>query len=198
VSLLRALLPFLPLAAAGVLRARAGSPDVAALVPLGAPQPEPPSTLGLGLLLCGGLLAVRLALAGAARRDGVGPGAPPLRGSMGRLGAAQWTAALTFAALAIGPVLPDRRLPAIVAVTCLFALALRALGQGARRDRPLPRGEERHWLAGFLYANPRDGAALVPSRLGLGYTPNLGRPLGWLLLAAALTPPALLGRWLAG
>jgi uncharacterized membrane protein len=67
-----------------------------------------------------------------------------------------------------------------------------------RRERPLPRGEERDWLGGVLYANRRDPAALVPSRLGLGYTPNLGRPLGWLLLAAAVAPPVLLARWLAG
>jgi len=199
VGLLRAILPFLPLAAAGLARLRAGSPGVAALVPLGgAPQPAPPLTLALGLGICAALLAVRLAVGGAARRDGIGPGAPPLRASLGRIGAAQWAVAFTFGALSLGPMIPDRRLPAILAVACLFVLALRALGQGGRRDRPLPRGEERHWLGGFLYANPRDGAALVPSRLSLGYTVNLGRPLGWLLLAVAVVPPVLLARWVAG
>lgn len=49
-----------------------------------------------------------------------------------------------------------------------------------------------HWhLGGLVYANPDDPDVLVSKRLGLGTTINLGRPLGWAVLALILAPVAL-------
>lgn len=191
IFLLRELPPLLLLGGAGLLLGRVDLPRLAALGPVAGPWPPPsPSALLLGGGLCLALAAVRLAVQRAARREGHGAGAPGLRLSLGVLLGAEWVLALTFAALALLPLLPDRRLPAALALAGTALLALRVAAEGVRRRRPPPRGEERHWLLGVLYANPRDRSPLVPARLGLGYTPNLGRPAGWLLLLLALGLPA--------
>jgi hypothetical protein len=193
-TLLREIPPFLLLAgAAWLLRAGPGSP-VAGLGPVGAAAPRAslaPLAMGAGLCLL--VAVVRATLRRAAAAAGRGPREPSLRFTLAMLGGAGWVTAVSFAAVALLPLLPDRRIPAIAALFGAALLLLRLLGEGHARRIPPPRGDERHWLLGFLYANPRDRAPLVPARLGLGYTPNLGRPLGWLLAAAALGVPV----WLA-
>lgn len=51
---------------------------------------------------------------------------------------------------------------------------------------PLFRDDDRYWLGGTLYHNPDDPAVLVPNRNGRGWTPNVGHPLGKLLMIAML------------
>lgn len=47
------------------------------------------------------------------------------------------------------------------------------------------RDDDRYWhLAGVVYLNRQDPALLVPKRLGLGWTLNLGHPVTWAILAA--------------
>jgi len=191
---LRELPPLLLLAGAALLLRAGGAGRVAALGPVGAAPPRPSlAPLALGASLCLLIAAVRVALRRAAAAQGQGPREPSLRLSLGMLGGAGWVTAATFAAVALLPLLPDRRVPAIVGLVGAAFLLLRLLGEGLSRRIPPPRGDERHWLLGFLYANPRDRAPLVPARLGLGYTPNLGRPLGLLIAAAAVALPV----WLA-
>lgn len=52
---------------------------------------------------------------------------------------------------------------------------------------------------GLVYANPDDPDIFVTKRLGTGTTLNLGRPLGWLVLALLLVPGlvivAVVVRW---
>ena len=43
-------------------------------------------------------------------------------------------------------------------------------------------------IGGLIYANPDDPDVFVPKRAGVGVTINLGRPVGWLVLAAILLP----------
>jgi uncharacterized membrane protein len=45
--------------------------------------------------------------------------------------------------------------------------------------------DDSHWKAGLFYVNPDDPAILVPKRLGIGWTINLGRPVG--VIAGVLT-----------
>jgi hypothetical protein len=192
-AFLRELPPFLLLAGAALLL-RAGGAEVAALGPVGAVAPRPQAApLALGTALCLAIALVRVALRRSAAAEGQGPREPSLRLSLGMLGGAAWVTAATFAAVALLPLLPDRRIPAIVGLFGGAVLLLRLLGEGLSRRHPVPRGDERHWLLGFLYANPRDRSTLVPARLGLGFTPNLGRPLGLLLAAVAVGLPV----WLA-
>lgn len=199
---LRELLPFLVLAgaagAAGSPRL-ANAPAVAAIASLGKPAARLPlAPLAIGGALCLALSLVRLAVSRAAASEGTGARAPGLRRSLGVLLRAEWLVAATFATLALLPALPDRRIPAALAVLGAALLLIDWLVAGARRRAPPLRGDERHWIAGVLYANPRDRAVLVPARLGVGLALNLGRPLGWLLLVAALGLPALAGVWFAG
>jgi uncharacterized membrane protein len=43
-------------------------------------------------------------------------------------------------------------------------------------------------LGGLVYADPDDPEVFVPKRTGVGMTINLGRPVGWLVLALILLP----------
>lgn len=50
------------------------------------------------------------------------------------------------------------------------------------RDQGTPRpdsvDDDQHWKAGLFYVNRDDPAVIVPRRFGLGWTVNLGRPVG--------------------
>jgi hypothetical protein len=179
---LREVLPALLLAWAAWLASRAGLPL---------------ASLAVGAALCLLLAAARAVLRGAASRAGLGGREPGQVLERRLLLGAEWIAALAFGGVALAPLLPDRRLPAAAALAATGLLLLLALAEGRRRRVPVPRGEERHWKGGLVYLNPRDRQLLVPARLGPGYTLNLGRPLSWALLLAALAPPVLLAAWLA-
>lgn len=51
-----------------------------------------------------------------------------------------------------------------------------------RLTGPIFRDDDRYWLGGVIYSNPDDPAVLVPNRNGRGWTPNVGHPLGKLLM----------------
>jgi uncharacterized membrane protein len=51
---------------------------------------------------------------------------------------------------------------------------------------PIFRDDDRYWLGGFMYHNPDDPAVLVPNRNGRGWTPNVGHPLGKLLMIGSV------------
>lgn len=61
-----------------------------------------------------------------------------------------------------------------------------ANGPVARRPLPglIDRDDARYWYGGFFYFNPDDPAVLVPKRFGLGFTVNLGHPLGKVFIIA--------------
>lgn len=55
---------------------------------------------------------------------------------------------------------------------------------------PLPVGQsEDHWKWGMIYVNPEDPRIWLPKRIGLGWTLNFGRPMGWLMLLLMLALP---------
>ena len=57
---------------------------------------------------------------------------------------------------------------------------------------PVFRDDDRYWYGGLFYNNPDDPAVLVPKRYGLGWTVNIGRPQGKLLLIGMLLLPVVL------
>ena len=74
----------------------------------------------------------------------------------------------------------------IVSIAMLAALLLVGLGyQLARRARrsAIPAwsdgagDDDAHWIAGLIYVNRGDSATIVPKRVGIGWTLNLGRPM---------------------
>jgi len=102
----------------------------------------------------------------------------------------------------IGRVLPV--LPVAVGMLLLAAVARRT-GQGGWRLNGNVRGlvlatgtdrdDDRFWKAGLLYVNRDDPAIMVGSRLGAGWTLNLGNPAAWLIVAgivAAITGLAII------
>ena len=60
-----------------------------------------------------------------------------------------------------------------------------------RVGRARPDDREGWRLGGLVYADPDDPEVFVSKRVGVGVTLNLGRPLGWVVLALVLLPVAL-------
>jgi len=77
----------------------------------------------------------------------------------------------------------------LVVVVFLFA-PIRRSPQAGRPvvqrtyTRPIDRSDERYWYGGFFYYNPDDPDVLVPKRFGIGFTVNLGHPLGKVFIVA--------------
>ena len=71
---------------------------------------------------------------------------------------------------------------AVVATTAWVIVASVRVTRESTDDR------EGWVLGGLIYANPDDPDVFVPKRAGVGVTINLGRPVGWLVLAAILLP----------
>lgn len=57
---------------------------------------------------------------------------------------------------------------------------------------------DKYWKAGIFYFNPKDPSLFVEKRFGIGWTLNLGNPLGWLIfigiLAIVLIPSFFLSK----
>jgi uncharacterized membrane protein len=96
--------------------------------------------------------------------------------------------------------------PTLAFVVVAIALVIRKGQGGTRLLRESPeigaddgvkpvgdRTEDRYWKAGFLYVNPQDPAFLVEKRFGLGYTLNFGHPGAWMILAALVLAPLVVG-----
>ena len=60
----------------------------------------------------------------------------------------------------------------------------------ARAGTAAASGDDSHWI-GFIYANREDRSLLVPKRHGIGWTLNLGRPAGWVILGIVLAIPVV-------
>jgi uncharacterized membrane protein len=99
-------------------------------------------------------------------------------------------------------------LPALAGLLILVTVAIRA---GRRRIRlaagdgpadPLAAGrdDDRFWKAGLVYVNRADPALVVPARVGVGWTLNLGNRLAWLIIGgiAAIVGGLVLIRVVAG
>lgn len=41
--------------------------------------------------------------------------------------------------------------------------------------------DDRYWIGGIIYYNPSDKRSMVETRIGVGFTTNMARPLGWIL-----------------
>ena len=75
------------------------------------------------------------------------------------------------------------------------------VGQGGSRLKHVPANaaatgtgpsdDDKHWKLGIIYFNPADPALFLEKRFGVGWTMNLGRPLGMLLAILLLVIVAL-------
>lgn len=73
-------------------------------------------------------------------------------------------------------------------------------GQGGSRVRlgqtksgeVIHRDEDRYWKLGIFYFNPDDPALWVEKRFGSGWTVNLARPLGWIIILGIIAIPLLI------
>ena len=93
----------------------------------------------------------------------------------------------------IGRALPA--LPFAAGLLLLAAVAART-GQGGSRLNGNVRGlalaagtdrdDDRFWKAGLLYVNRDDPAIVVGARFGVGWTPNFGNPVAWLIIAGTV------------
>lgn len=94
--------------------------------------------------------------------------------------------------------------PALAGLLILVTVAIRA---GRNRIRPTGSGQpagpvaagpddDRFWRVGLLYINRADPAVVVPDRVGVGWTLNLGNPVAWLIIGgivAAVAGLAVIG-----
>ncbi|MBE5875952.1 MAG: hypothetical protein E7290_03580 [Lachnospiraceae bacterium] len=50
-----------------------------------------------------------------------------------------------------------------------------------KKDVDLCVDDDRYWIGGIIYYNPNDKRSMVETRIGMGTTTNMARPLGWIL-----------------
>ncbi|MGH3152955.1 MAG: DUF1648 domain-containing protein, partial [Streptosporangiaceae bacterium] len=93
-------------------------------------------------------------------------------------------------------------LPAVAGVLILIAVAMRAgrdrvrpvaIGQRSGQAMAAGRDDDRFWKAGLFYVNRTDPAIMVTTRIGVGWTLNLGNPAAWLVIAVIIATVAGLG-----
>jgi uncharacterized membrane protein len=48
------------------------------------------------------------------------------------------------------------------------------------------RDDDRFWKAGLIYVTRADPAIVVPARIGVSWTLNLGNPAAWLVIAVII------------
>lgn len=116
------------------------------------------------------------------------------------LGACGWMMSLLFGAISLMPLMQDAGKAATGVTTGAFLLIgmiVLYMITSARKIMPALAAaqdstSDRYWIGGIVYFNPGDPALMVPKRLGVGYTLNLGRPLAWVFLSALVLLPALL------
>lgn len=82
----------------------------------------------------------------------------------------------------------------VVITTVLFLLVQHFLSRPRTTSVQPPTGvvdrdDDRCWVSGILYNNPVDPDLIVPKRFRLGWTVNVGHPLGRLLLIVMLLLP---------
>ncbi|WP_281885000.1 DUF1648 domain-containing protein [Paenibacillus sp. YYML68] len=84
-------------------------------------------------------------------------------------------------------------LPLLSVVGLIIASAV--TGQGGSKLGPsggYDNADDRYWRWGIFYVNPQDPSIFVEKRVGVGWTLNLGRTAGWIVLVATLAGPLLL------
>ena len=52
--------------------------------------------------------------------------------------------------------------------------------------------DDKYWKGGVIYVNRNDGRIMVPKRFGVGFTFNMGNPIGLAIFAIIITIPAVI------
>ncbi|MGE0042250.1 MAG: DUF5808 domain-containing protein [Vicinamibacterales bacterium] len=74
----------------------------------------------------------------------------------------------------------------VTAIVVSVVIGARTLKQVGREPAGEPSGDHASWRLGRLYVNRRDPALFVPTRVGVGWTLNFGRPMAILVMAGTL------------
>ncbi len=175
----------------------------------------------LALLLSGSLVALALYLPHL--RKSLDPSAPEESRRDRQRQRRAWsdlllsTAAITNAIFLLATLVISQALPGVqqatlllsllpVLLVVLFILIIFYLYRGRQRrayeshTNYVMRDDDRYWIAGLFYVNRDDPALLVERRFGVGWTLNLGHPLGVAIMIGllVLVAGALLVAVLAG
>lgn len=74
----------------------------------------------------------------------------------------------------------------VTAIVVSVVIGARTLKQVGREAPGAPSSDHRSWRLGRLYVNASDPALFVPTRVGVGWTLNFGRPVAILVMAGTL------------
>ncbi|MUT68627.1 DUF1648 domain-containing protein [Paenibacillus sp. NEAU-GSW1] len=82
-------------------------------------------------------------------------------------------------------------------IILFIGMALRAKQSSFSAETTIaPMDDDRYWKLGSIYYNKKDPALFVEKRHGIGYTINMGRPIGWVIFFFPFVIIALI-IWLA-
>lgn len=76
----------------------------------------------------------------------------------------------------------------VIVICLLFANKLAKIDKSYedKRDIEVSVDDDRYWIGGIFYYNPNDRHSMVETRIGMGTTTNMARPLGWILDAIGI------------
>ena len=86
-------------------------------------------------------------------------------------------------------------LPIILLTTIIFMIISYRIGQGGKNlkvnkvDKEIYRDDDKYWVLGNFYYNKKDPSIFVEKRIGIGWSVNLGNPVG---LTVAIIPIILI------
>lgn len=82
---------------------------------------------------------------------------------------------------------------AVVVISVLLAKKLFDINRSYedKRDIELSVDDDKYWIGGIFYYNPSDKRSMVETRIGMGTTTNMARPLGWILDIIGIASVAL-------
>jgi uncharacterized membrane protein len=78
----------------------------------------------------------------------------------------------------------------IFIIACLIGVIVYAMRKGLGQNEDSSAKDDRLWrLGGFVYFNKQDPSLFVTKRAGIGWTPNFGHPLSWVIMVGIIAVP---------
>jgi len=111
---------------------------------------------------------------------------------LGYLVGIQWTFALLYAGVSLGPLI---RLPvaamALAGLPIILVAAIYVIRKSNDPRAPVDPTPNECWKGGMIYYNPNDAALFVARRDAVGFTSNMGNPWSWVMLGSLLVLVAI-------
>ncbi len=116
----------------------------------------------------------------------------PLRRPMvGFLVVGEWTMALVFSSVAVGPLIQRPITMVGLGVIPVILAGILYLLRKSKQGRPVDPTPNECWKGGILYYNPNDAALFVARRDGIGLTSNMANPWSWVMIGSLAVLVAL-------